>query len=204
MKPTIEHVIVMDGIQQESDESENCGYKTLFTKHQTADKKKYNFGILPQSSPEVIETEMYCENEGIPETKNIGTSVAYPTLSEFQSQGSRNEKPTIQHKPSLELLDQILEHERQRQYSLIDPRYETRFKLYSWNLWAVPYGSPRTLSNPRKCTKVLRELAEFERWGTSDEYIFVCLQELWAWKSFLIPTKLMKWVGKLESIPILG
>eukprot|EP00484_Ammonia_sp_Unknown_P030091 CAMPEP_0197025906 /NCGR_PEP_ID=MMETSP1384-20130603/6107_1 /TAXON_ID=29189 /ORGANISM="Ammonia sp." /LENGTH=525 /DNA_ID=CAMNT_0042454493 /DNA_START=149 /DNA_END=1726 /DNA_ORIENTATION=- len=80
----------------------------------------------------------------------------------------------------------------------------TKYKLMTWNLWCIPVSSPRTLSNPDRCSSYLRDLAEKQQWQNYDGLIVVALQELWCWKTGIFPPFLLRIIALFEYIPYIG
>ncbi|ETO30272.1 hypothetical protein RFI_06848 [Reticulomyxa filosa] len=39
-----------------------------------------------------------------------------------------------------------------------------KFKVCTWNLWCMPFSSPRTLSNPYRCASYVQEIARAQQW----------------------------------------
>ncbi|ETO15520.1 hypothetical protein RFI_21842 [Reticulomyxa filosa] len=68
---------------------------------------------------------------------------------------------------------------------------EKKFKVCTWNLWCVPFGSPRTLSNPYRCAKYAANIAKLQKWKEFDGLIIFHLQELWAFKTGIFPPFLL-------------
>ena len=77
----------------------------------------------------------------------------------------------------------------------------TKIKVLSWNVWAVPFGAPRTLTNPIYCANYLRSLGKKEKWDEFDGLIIAGIQEVWSWKTGLFPFFLLPIIGFIEIIP---
>lgn len=80
----------------------------------------------------------------------------------------------------------------------------TNYRICTWNLWCIPVGSPRTLSNPDRCSSYMRDLADREQWSEYNGLIIVALQELWCWKTGIFPPFLLRLVALFEYIPYIG
>eukprot|EP00485_Elphidium_margaritaceum_P024269 CAMPEP_0202712790 /NCGR_PEP_ID=MMETSP1385-20130828/45778_1 /ASSEMBLY_ACC=CAM_ASM_000861 /TAXON_ID=933848 /ORGANISM="Elphidium margaritaceum" /LENGTH=510 /DNA_ID=CAMNT_0049372949 /DNA_START=88 /DNA_END=1620 /DNA_ORIENTATION=- len=80
----------------------------------------------------------------------------------------------------------------------------SKYKIMTWNLWCIPVSSPRTLSNPDRCSSYLHDLAHKQEWHNYDGLIVVALQELWCWKTGLFPPFLLRVIALFEYIPYIG
>ena len=83
------------------------------------------------------------------------------------------------------------------------PPTTTSFKVITWNLWCIMFA-PRTLSNPQRCGKYLRNLADIEDWSSFDGLIVCGFQEVWGWKTGLFPAIILRIISYLEYIPYFG
>eukprot|EP01083_Nonionella_stella_P083303 230295_1 len=83
----------------------------------------------------------------------------------------------------------------------------------SWNIWCIPFASPRTLSNYLKCAKYLLNHQPTHNkvcdhpdasWFDPDAINILCIQELWSWRIGLFPAFALRFIAYSEYIPLIG
>lgn len=79
-----------------------------------------------------------------------------------------------------------------------------KVQIATWNLWSIPFSSPRTFSNPRRCANYLKNLAQTEKWNEFNGLIIVCLQEIWAWRVGWFCHCFLQKMEYIETIPCIG
>ncbi|ETO21216.1 hypothetical protein RFI_15988, partial [Reticulomyxa filosa] len=139
--------------------------------------------ILDSSDDIIITTFSETENEPNQETGRRG----------------RSPEPPKEPPPPIPVHQSANELQHSRNSSTDNNKAEQKkFKVCTWNLWCMPFSSPRALSNPYRCAMYAQQIAKSQNWEQFDDLIIFNLQELWGFKTGIFPPILLWCVSWLE------